>query len=104
DYFDYNGYGVGSERDGILLLMDFDNREVYISTYGRGIRYLTDQRIGWIIDAVYEGGMASGNYIGAARVFLTETSDYLAQGIPADQYNEDAGPNRLTAVEGAVGA
>ena len=24
DYFDYNGYGIGSERNGILFLMDFD--------------------------------------------------------------------------------
>ena len=105
DYFDYNGYGIGSERNGILFLMDFDNREIYISTSGSSIRYLTDQRITWILDEVYEGGMGSGDYIGAARVFLAETSGYLAEGIPTDQYNEsETEPNKLTAVEGAVGA
>lgn len=30
DYFDYNGFGVGSEYDGILFLIDMDNREAYI--------------------------------------------------------------------------
>lgn len=105
DYFDYNGYGIGSERNGILFLMDFDNREIYISTSGLSIRYLTDQRITWILDEVYEGGMGSGDYIGAARVFLNETSGYLAAGIPSDQYNEsETEPNKLTAVEGAIGA
>ena len=44
DYFDYNGYGIGSERNGILFLMDFDNREIYISTSGSSIRYLTDRK------------------------------------------------------------
>ena len=105
DYFDYNGYGMGGERNGILFLMDFDNREIYISTSGSSIRYLTDQRISGILDDVYEGGMGSGDYIGAARVFLAETSGYLASGIPTDQYNEaETEPNKLTAVEGAVGA
>ena len=35
DYFDYNGYGVGPNYDGILFLIDMDNRETYISTTGQ---------------------------------------------------------------------
>lgn len=105
DYFDYQGYGVGSGRDGILLLMDFDNREAYISTSGSGIRYLTDQRISTILDSVFAGGMSSGDYPGAARAFLDSTAGYLAAGIPSDQYTEEeTKPNRLTAAEGVVGA
>ncbi len=38
DYYDYNGYGVGSEHDGILLLIDMGlddgNRGYWISTTG----------------------------------------------------------------------
>lgn len=52
DYFDYNGYGVGPNYDGILFLIDMDNRETYISTTGQGIRYLTDVRIEAVLDRV----------------------------------------------------
>lgn len=105
DYFDYNGYGVGADRDGILFLIDFDNREAYISTSGSGIRYLTDARIESILDDVFAGGMSDENYYGAAQAFLRSTAGYLAAGIPGGQYNEaEQGPNSLTLPEGLVGA
>ena len=31
DFFDYGGFGVGDNYDGILFLIDMDNREAYIS-------------------------------------------------------------------------
>ena len=34
DYFDYNGYGVGEDKSGLLLLIDMDDRKVWISTSG----------------------------------------------------------------------
>ncbi len=37
DYYDYNGFGVGSENKGILMLIDMDNRTVWISTTGQDI-------------------------------------------------------------------
>lgn len=104
DYFDQNGYGVGTDRDGILFLIDLDNREAYISTSGKGIRYLTDQRIEAVLDAVFAGGLSDGNYYGAAQAFLKATAGYLAAGIPEGQYNEpENAPNRLTALEGIIG-
>lgn len=45
DYFDYNNYGYGEERDGALLLINMEEREWYISTSGLGIKALTDSRI-----------------------------------------------------------
>lgn len=99
DFFDYQGYGVGDERDGILFLIDFDNREAYISTSGRGIRYLTDYRIESILDDVVGAGLADGDVYGATRAFLASTSAYLAAGIPEGQYNEPES-NSLTVFEG----
>ena len=87
DYFDYNGYGVGEDRDGILFLMDFDNREMYISTSGSGIKYLTDERIESILDDVFSNGLTSGDNFGAANAFLEATGGYLAEGIPKEQYS-----------------
>jgi uncharacterized protein len=105
DYFDYNGYGRGSDFSGILFLIDMDNREIYISTSGEGIKYLTDQRIESILDRVFDSGLAEGDYYSAAAAFLDETTFYLEEGIPADQYSEDEGslePNKLTAIEAAA--
>ncbi len=105
DYFDQNGYGVGTDLNGILFLIDLDNREAYISTSGSGIRYLTDQRIEAVLDAVFAGGLSDGNYFGAAREFLNKTAEYLKAGIPADQYSQQEDqPNRLTALDGILGA
>lgn len=101
DYFDYGGFGRGSDYDGILFLLDMDNREAYISTTGIGIRYLTDQRIESVLDSVFDGGLSSGNYYGAISGFLERTEFYLEQGIPSDQFNypEDPVPNTLTSGE-----
>jgi uncharacterized protein len=104
DYFDYNGYGIGADRDGILLLMDFDNREVYISTSGKGIRYLTDARIESILDDIFDAGFADGRYLEGAEAFIASTSSFLAQGIPEGQYNEDEGANSISLFDGLIGA
>ncbi|NLO36013.1 MAG: hypothetical protein GX112_06650 [Clostridiaceae bacterium] len=104
DFFDEQGYGVGADYSGILFLIDYDNREAYISTSGEGIRYLTDQRIESVLDAAYSG-LSADNPYDAARAFLATTSSYLADGIPSDQYTEDeSGPNRVTWGEGILGA
>ncbi len=77
DYFDYNGYGRGSDRDGVLMLMDFDNREVWISTSGATIDQLTDARIETLLDAIFDNGMTDGDYIGAATAFLDRLDKIL---------------------------
>jgi uncharacterized protein len=104
DYFDGQGYGVGTDRDGILFLIDFDNREAYISTSGIAIRYITDERRESILDDIFAAGMADENYFGAAQAFLSSTAGFLAAGIPDNQYNEPETPVSLTVVDGIAGA
>ncbi|WP_313233881.1 TPM domain-containing protein [Tissierella praeacuta] len=87
DFFDYESFGVGDNHDGILFLIDMDNREVYISTSGIGIKYLTDERIEGILDKVFDN-VVSGDYYEAANGFLKGTNDYLESGIPSSQYNK----------------
>lgn len=88
DYFDYNGYGKGSDASGILFLIDMDNREIYLSTCGIAIRYFTDSRIDWMLDDLFLF-VSEGDYSGAGRVFTDQVQDYVARGIPEDQYNYD---------------
>lgn len=106
DYFDDNQFGVGSDSDGILFLIDMDNGEVYISTSGKGIRYLTDERIDNIIAGVLDSGLGDGDYYAGAMGFLSGTKKYLKTGIPSGQYSEDESveeENSLTFTEGIVG-
>lgn len=52
DYYDYNGYGQGRDRDGVLFLRYINGtaREVWISTSGEGIDALSDSDIQSIFD------------------------------------------------------
>lgn len=105
DYFDENGFGVGDDLDGVLFLINMSTREVYISTSGKGIRYLTDQRIENIIEDVLNSGLEDGDYYRGAIVFLSSTKEYLQSGIPSDQYNQDEREkedNSLTPLEGII--
>src|SRR5690606_7002669 len=57
DFYYYGGFGVGDDYDGILFLIDMDNREAYIYTSGIGIRYLTDLRMDKVLDRVFDEGL-----------------------------------------------
>lgn len=107
DFYDQNGYGIGSEADGVLLLINMQDREVYISTCGQTIRYLTDDRINSILDVIY-ADLGEGKYAKAVNSFMTELDFYVGLGIPQNQYNQDengvispneASPNVVTPQE-----
>lgn len=102
DYFDYNGFGVGSNYDGVLFLIDMENREIYISTTGIAIKYFTDQRVDSILDQSYDNGLSEGDYYGAVLGFLDGAEYYLERGIPSNQYDEPEDipkENKLTTVD-----
>ena len=50
DFYDYNGYGYGDSRDGILLLISMEERDWRISTCGYGITVFTDAGQEYISD------------------------------------------------------
>ncbi len=49
DYFDENGYGIGSQYDGALFILDYIGREMAISTSGYGITVFTDYGIDYVL-------------------------------------------------------
>lgn len=76
DFYDYNGFGVGSDHSGALLLIDMDNRMAYLSTTGKAIGILTDSRIQEITDEV-ASYVGDGEYAKGARVFLEKTDEFV---------------------------
>lgn len=84
DYYDSHGY----REDGVLYLIDLDNGEIWISTKGMMIRYLTDERIQKVIDEGYSELKAQRYGAGILRM-LDATENYLEVGIQSGQFNYD---------------
>ena len=63
DYFDYNGYGVGENKSGLLLLIDMDDRKVWITTQ-----------------------LKNADYFEGCNEFINDINYYAEEGIPAGQY------------------
>lgn len=86
DFYDEHGLGVGDDYSGMLYLIDLDNGELYLSTSGQMIRYITDERVDFILDAAYEKA-ADGDYAGSALEALNATESCIQAGIESGQYN-----------------
>lgn len=99
DFYDDHDFGVGSNNDGILFLLDMDNQEVYISAAGLGSQYLTDGRKETVLDLVFDNGLSDGDYYGAIKGFLSGTEDYLASGLPTDPADKEKAANTLSSTE-----
>ena len=70
DTYDYNGYGYGNNRDGLLLLISMEDRDWYISTTGYGITAFTDAGIQYIGNKIKEH-LSDGDYDAAFNSFAT---------------------------------
>ena len=81
DYFDFNGYGLGQNRDGILLLLSMEDRDWAISTHGfaitaftdAGQSYMTDHFLSYISDGEYAQGFQK--YAELCDQFLTQAKE-----------------------------
>ena len=93
DFYDAQ-FPDDSEEDGILYLIDMDNREIYLSTSGLAIRYLTDNRVDYILDEAFSY-VADDDYYGTFVSFMEETEEYLLEGIPENQYNYDVNTGEI---------
>lgn len=82
DYYDYNGYGAGSDYSGMLFLVDMNNRAMWISTCGSMISTISQSRIDAILDAAYND-MHYGDYGDAILHAMQMTDGYLFNRITA---------------------
>ena len=64
DFYDYNGYGYGSDHDGVLLLVSMEDRDWYMSTTGYGITAITDAGREYISDQ-FVPYLSDGEYLEA---------------------------------------
>ncbi len=86
DYFDYNGYGIGSDSSGILFLISLEGRDWHISTCGKAIRAFTDHGIQSLFSDV-AGYLKNDDFYGAFDAYLNLLPRYFdayEQGKPID--------------------
>lgn len=81
DYWDHNGYGYGSDHNGILLLVCPESRDYWISTCGDGIEMFDDKRLENIDDNVVSY-LRYDDWSGACESFLDDCENYLEKGMP----------------------
>ena len=88
DYFDYNDYGYGNEKDGILFLISPADRDWAISTYGFGITAFTDAGQERLM-AFVKTPLKENDYNTAFTEFANLSDKYLTQAKTGEPY--DAG-------------
>lgn len=80
DFYDTNGYGYGDSNSGILLLLDMEAREWYMSTCGDAIYIFTDYGLDQLGETILPW-LSSGYYYQAFEVWLNELPSFV------DAYN-----------------
>ncbi len=76
DFYDSNGYGIGSDSSGILLLLSMEYRDWAISTCGEAIYALTDYGIQGVFSEV-SGYLSQDMYYSAFCAYLDALESYL---------------------------
>lgn len=88
DFFDYNGYGVGSDRSGILLMICPTERKYAFSTRGDGYYMFDGRRFDDLEDSTLDD-MKSGDWYQAAEDFLSVCEKYFQIGMPEEEPEEE---------------
>ena len=88
DYYDYNGYGFGNGRDGILLLISMEERDWCMTTCGYGITAFTDAGQAYISEQ-FLSDLSAGDYAAAFTNFAELCDDFITQAKTGEPYDVD---------------
>ena len=86
DYFDYNGYGLGGDRDGCLFLQVTGDRNYHFSTSGRGTKVYSEAALDKLESEVLKQ-LKKDNYYEAYRTFVTTSEEFLKLDAKGKSYN-----------------
>lgn len=86
DWYDYNGYGISENRDGLLLLISMENRDWWVSTCGFGITAVTDAGREYISEK-FLPHLSDGNYYDAFMIFADLCDDFVTQAKTGEPYD-----------------
>jgi uncharacterized protein len=86
DYYDDNGYGYGSNKDGILFLISMSERKYWISTTGYAITVFTDAGLKYIKEQ-FQSDLNEGDYAKAFTTFADYCDRFLGQAASGEPYD-----------------
>lgn len=86
DFYDYNLFGKNETRDGSLILIDMDNRKIYISTTGYAIKMYDDKRIDYILDSGFSN-LKNEEYYECLKKMIQEMQEQYDLGFPNSNKN-----------------
>ena len=87
DFYDYNGYGIGTDKSGILLLVSMEARDWHITTTGFGIRAITDAGLDYISDQ-FLPYLSDGEYLDAFETYAICAMNFLRRRKPGMHMTE----------------
>lgn len=79
DFYDNGGYGMGSDFSGMLILLDMNNRAIWLSTGGVMIEYINDSREEDILDRAYDH-LSYGGYARGVQAALERVAYFMDKG------------------------
>lgn len=106
DYYDNGGFGMGEDASGMLILLDMNNRVVWLSTSGVMIDFIDDAREEDILDHAYNY-LSVNRYAEGMIAALSRVETFMNRGRAegAFRYDEVTGKrlsgiyNTLTTME-----
>lgn len=101
DFFDYNGYGFGENKDGILFLISMEERDWCISTSGYGITAFTDAGQEYLSEK-FLPYLGDGEYAEAFQIFAAWCDEYITQARAGTPYDVDNVPTEPFSPLGAL--
>lgn len=86
DYYDYNGFGYGDEKDGVYLYVSMAERDLNIGGTGYGITAFTDYGREMLLDRILPE-LGADDYYAASMEFVSICDDYITQAKTGDPYD-----------------
>ncbi len=92
DFYDYNGYGYGTEKDGVIFVVDMRSRMMVLVTTGFGITAITDYGEELIYDYVTED-LSNEDFISAFKGYGDAVRELVYQAREGTPVDVDDGGN-----------
>lgn len=89
DFYDQGGYGMGEDNSGMLILLDMNNRVIWISCGGVMMEYISESREEAILDRAYDH-LSYGGYASGVQAALERVAYYMDKGREEGTFLYDA--------------
>lgn len=88
DFYDYSGYGIGTENDGVIFYLATDEREYAISTTGYGITAITDDALAYMESEMLPD-LGDDDYYNAFTTFINMSEDFVIRAREGNPYSAE---------------